>query len=888
MPLARRIANLFQRSRIDREIDAELRSHIDMRTADNLAAGMSREDAMRDARLRFGNPTATRERTTAADAALALESVGRDLRYALRQLRRSPGFAATAIVILALGIGASTAIFSAVDPILFEPLPYPHGDRIVTIWDSYKYDRLETTFGTFRELAERNRSFESLATFEPWQPVMTGAQRPERPGGQSVSASYFHMLGIQPVLGRDFVAADDVFRGPRVVILSDRLWRSRFEADPGILGKQIKLNDDNYTVVGVMPRDFEDFLLPSAEIWTPMQYDISTLNDFNTSAWGHHLRIAGRLRSGISVDQARRELTRIAQNPESAFPRPSWASLSGGFIIDSLQGDMVRTVKPALLAVLGAVTLLLAIACVNVTSLLLGRGVLRQSEFAMRATLGAARSRLIRQLLTESVLLSLIGGALGMVVAFAGVKALVALSPPGLPRVDSIALDTPVFFFAFGLATVVGIAAGLIPALQTPSADLHVGLQKGSRTSTGSRQTARRALVVSEVALALMLLTAAGLLLRSMERLLATDPGFDTESLLTFQVQTAGHRFDNLSPATAAGDAARRLFYDQALDQVRAVAGVKAAAFTSLLPLSDDPDWVSDYGAHFENDDPNGGRSIFRYAVSPGYCQAMGIPLLRGRYIDERDRASAPQAALISQSLAQRQFPGQDALGKRLHIGPQNRPWYTVVGIVGDVTQASLDLNHPFAVYMSTEQSWFADRALSFVVRAHGDAATLAPAVRDAIWHIDKDQPIVRVVTMSKLRDLSVAQRRFVLVMFEAFSLVALVLAATGIYGVLSSTVAERVREIGVRTALGASRANILTLIVRQGMGLTALGLVIGLGGAMIASRAVAALLFGVSHLDPVTYAGVAALLLCVAAIACLVPARRAASIDPMQALRSE
>jgi putative ABC transport system permease protein len=887
-----RIANLLRRSRLDREIEAEMRAHIEMRVADNLASGMSRAEARRDALMRFGNRTATKERTASQDAALGLESVVRDLRYALRQLRNAPGFAATAVVILALGIGASTAIFSAVNPILFEPLPYPHANRIVTIWDTYKSQKTETTFGTYSELAQRSRSFESLTTFEPWQPVLTGSGRPERLEGQSISANYFHVLGVAPALGRGFSLADDAFHGPNVVLISDRLWRRQFGANPSVIGSSIRLNDDTYTVVGVMPRSFENVLEPAAELWAPMQYDLATLNDFNNWAWGHHLRIAGRLRAGASIEEARSELNRIARNPEGAFPRPRWATLSGGLIVDSIQDDMVRSVKPALLAVLGAVSLLLVIACVNVTSLLLGRGVLRQSEFAMRATLGAARSRLIRQVLTESVLLSLLGGGLGMAVAFAGVKVLVALSPPGLPRVDSIALDTPVFFFALALAALVGIAAGLIPALQTPRANLHGGLQKSSRTSTGHRQTARRVLVVCEVALALMLLIAAGLLLRSMERLLAVDPGFDAENLLTLQVQTAGHEFDNPDFTHGAGDATRRLFYSQALERVRAVAGVKAAGFTSLLPLSDDPSWVALYGAHFEHDDPNSGRNVFRYAVSPGYCQAMGIPLLRGRYIDERDRAGAPPAAVISQSLARRQFPGanslEDALGKRLHIGPQDRPWYTVVGIVGDVTQASLDLNHPFAVYISTEQSWFADEALSFVVRARGDAAAPAPAVRDAIWSVDKDQPIVRVVTMNRLRDLSVAQRHFVLRLFEAFSLVALILAAVGIYGVLASSVAERTREIGVRTALGASRADILALVVGQGLKLTLVGLLVGLGGAMLASRAIASLLYGVSTLDPVTYGGVALLLLGVSALACCAPARRAASVDPMQALRNE
>ena len=888
MPPLRRITNLFRRSRLDREIEAEMRAHIEMRAADNVAAGMSSEEARRDALVRFGNRTATRERTAAEDATLGLESSVRDLRFALRQLRKAPGFAATAIVILALGIGASTAIFSAVNPILFEPLPYPHANRIVTIWDSYKYDRLETTFGTYRELAERSRSFESLAAFEPWQPVITGPQRPERPDGQSVTANYFYMLGVQPALGRGFQPADGVYPGPRVVMLSDNLWRRRFAADPGILGRPIKLNDDNYTVIGVMPRNFENILEPSAELWVPMQYSASALTDFNTWAWGHHLRMAGRLLGGVTLEEVRRELDQIAHHPTREFARAPWASMGSGFVVDALQQDTVRGVKPALLAVLGAVTLVLLIACVNVTNLLLARGVQRRGEFAMRVTLGAGNARLARQLLTESLLLALLGGTLSIAVAEAGVKVLVALSPPGLPRVDAIVLDLPVFVFAFCIATMVGVAAGLIPALQTPRVSLQAGLQQGARTTPGSRQRTRRMLVVSEVALAMMLLVAAGLLLRSMRRLLSVDPGFSTDHVLTMQVQTAGHKFDNPDFTHGAGDAVRRRFFAQALEEVRRVPGVSAAGFTSLLPLSDDPSWVALYGAHFQGDPPDRRHGVFRYAVSPGYCEALGIPLRRGRFLNEHDIGSAPHVALISESLARRQFPGQDAIGKRVHLAGQDVPDFTIVGVVGDVRQTSLALDEPDAVYLSSGQTWFADDALSLVVRAHGDAAALAPAVRNAIWSVDKDQPILRVVSMDRLRDLSVAQRRFVLILFEAFSLVALLLAATGIYGLLASTVAERTREIGVRAALGASRADILALVMRQGLVLTALGLAIGLGAAMLASGAMAALLFGVSRLDPMTYAGVTLLLLAVSAIACLVPGRRAAGIDPMQALRSE
>jgi putative ABC transport system permease protein len=888
MAIIRRIGNLFRRRQVDREIAAELEAHIALRTDDNIAHGMSPEEARRDALLRFGNLTAEKERATEADAALALDSVIRDVRFALRQFRRSPGFTIVVISILAVGIGASTAIFSVVNPILFEPLPYPHANRIATIWDTYKTQRIETTFGGYRELAQRARSIESTAVFEPWQPVMTGADKPERPDGQRVSASYFRLLGVSPRLGRDFQEADDVFRGPRVVIVSDRLWRRRFGADRAIIGSQIKLNDDNYTVIGVMPQEFENVLSSSAEIWTPMQYDQGGLADFDSPAWGHHLRTVVRLRAGVSVAEAGRELNQIANNPQKEFPRPVWASMSGGLIIDSLQADLVSSVKPSLLAVLGAVTLLLVIACVNVTSLMLARGAQRRGEFAMRAALGAARARLIRQSLTESGLLALLGGVLGVGVAEIGVRILIALSPPGLPRANAIELDAPVLFFAFGLTAIVGLAAGVLPAMQTPRSEVQSELRQNSQTSSTQRQRVRRGLVVGEVAVALLLMVCAGLLLRSMGRLLSIDPGFSTEHVLTMKVKTAGHKFDDLATAPGGGDRMRHRFFEQALQAVREVPGVSVAGFTSVLPLSDDPGWVSTYGAHFENDDPKSGHNVFRYAITSGYCQAMGISLLRGRFLDEHDRAEAPPVALISESLARRQFPGHDALGKRLHLGPSDRPWFTVVGIVRDVRQTSLALEEPDAVYIPTTQSWFADDTLSLVVRTRGDAAMLAPAIQDAIWRVDKDQPILRVMTMSKLLDASTGQRRFILVLFEAFSLVALLLAATGIYGVLSSSVAERTREIGVRSALGARRADILSLVLRQGMTLTAVGVFLGLGCSLLASRALSALLFGVSRLDPLTYAGVSMLLLIVSAFACLVPALRAASIDPVQALRSE
>jgi putative ABC transport system permease protein len=806
-----------------------------------------------------------------------------DFRYALRQLRKNPGFAGTAILILGLGIGATTAIFSAVNPILFEPLPYPHAGRMVMIW--YAGDdgsRIPQTFHTYRELAERSRAFESIAVMNPWQPTLSGALQPERLDGQLVSASYFRTLGVAPAMGRDFQAFDDVLRGPRVVILSNASWRTHFGADTAIIGRNIKLDDDNYAVIGVMPAGFDNVLAPSSQFWAPLQYDTGNMAWQQTREWGHHLRMLARLRPGVSLLQARGDLDRISHRPVPEFPRPAWASLDKGLIANPLRDDIVSGVKPALMAILGAVILVLLIACVNVTNLLLARSARRRGEFAMRAALGAGPSRLVRQLLTESLVLATLGGALGMFVAQFGVGALVALSPPELPRVEAIRLDGTVFAFALGITAVVGLGLGLISARQAARGNLHRGVQENSARTAGGRQLTRRTLVVAEVAMALVLLVSAGLMLRSLTRLFAIDPGFDSSHVLTMQVEESGHRFDD--------DRARNRFFMQALEAVRQVPGVSAAAFTSQLPLSGD---FESFGVQFQSDPKDHSEAGLRYAVSPGYFEAMRIPLRRGRLLDERDVMGAPQAVLLSESFAQRKFPGQDPLGQRVRVGPDigraDRPWGTIVGVVGDVKQASLALSESDAFYTATSQWSWVDRAQSLVVRAQtGDLAALTPAIKNAVWSIDRGQPIVRVATMDSLLARSEAERRFVLVLFEAFGVVALMLAATGIYGVLSGSVTERMREIGVRVAVGATRGDILALIIRQGMALSALGIVIGLAGAVVASHALISLLFGISRLDPATYFAVIALLAGVSVIACGVPAWRAAQIDPASTLRAE
>jgi putative ABC transport system permease protein len=879
--LARGLRVLTNRKAADQDVSDEVQHYLDEAAAALEAEGFSPGDARRAARLQLGNTTVVREQIRSSGWENAVAATLSDLRYAVRQLGMNPGFAAVTVLTLALGIGACTAIFSAVSPILFEPLPYPNPSRIVMIWDFGRNDsRGEVTFGTYRELLQRTRSFDALAVLRPWQPTMTSATQPERLEGQRVSAGYFRALGVWPVVGRDFEPSEDVVNGPNVIILSDRLWKRRFAGNPAIVGRTVTLNDNLFTVVGVMPSSFENVLTPTAELWAPLQYD--TVLRPQAREWGHHLRMLGRLRAGVSTDQGKRELDAIAHSPLPEFPRVPWASLEQGLIVDSLREGVTFAVKPALLAVLGAVLLLLAIACINVTNLLLARGAQRRGEFAMRAALGAGRSRLIRQMLTESLLLATISGVFGIVIAEWGVRALVALSPPGLPRLDAIRVDAVVFAFALCITTFVGLTVGLVPALHASHGDPHLGLQQGSRGAVGGHHLTRRMLVVAEVALALVLLVSSGLLLRSLERLFAVYVGFRPSQLLTMQVQQSGRRLDE--------DADKRRFFERALEAARQVPGVTAAAFTSQLPLSGDLDG---YGAVFDNDiNPNDDHSVFRYAVSPGYFETIGIPLRRGRLLDAHDVAGRPMAVLISESLAKRKFPGHDPIGQRIRIGPgidrTSDPWPIIVGVVGNVRQVSLALAESDAVYTTPAQWYWADNPMSLVLRVQGDAVALAPSIKQAIWSVDKDQPIVRVATMDDLVARSAAERRFALIVFEAFAIVALVLAATGIYGVLSGSVNERTREIGVRVALGASPSGILALIVRQGMTLTGIGIVIGLSGAVIASRALVTLLFGVSRLDPVTYFGVVGLMAVVSVIACWVPAWRAAQVDPAVTLRAE
>jgi predicted permease len=866
---------LVNRSAADRDLGDELEHYFDEAAAELEKTGLSPREARRAARIELGNVAAVREQVRAYGWENVVDTTVADVRHGFRQLLRRPAYSIVAVLTLGLGIGASTTIFSVVNPILFEALPYPDAHRLMMVWDA-QGGRSDVTFGTYREAVTRSRTLQSMAVVGPFRPTLTGVSESERLEGQRVSADYFRVLGVSPALGRNLQAADDRPGAPFVALISDSLWRRWFSADRSIVGRQVLFEGVPVTVIGVMPATFENVLSPSAEVWFPMMYD-ATL-PANGREWGHHLHMIVRLREGVQEEQARKELDAIARTPDAAFSRPSYAALPNGFITTRLQDDLSRPFRPALFAILGAVALLLTIACVNVTNLVLARGVERRNELTVRAALGASRLRLMRQLITEVVLLAIMGGLVGIALASLAVDLVMVLSPHELPRAAAIRVDGSVLMFAVALVTMIGLVVGIVPALYGSRPDLRVNGR--STTDSRGREGARRTLVVVQLAFALVLLTGAGLLLRSLQHLLAMPPGFEPTNVLTLQVQTAGRRFRDPN--------ATHQFFAATLEAVRGVPGVSIAGATSQLPLTGDQDV---WGVQFESASPttvNENRAAYRYAVAPGYFEAMGIPLRRGRLLNTQDGGDAPRVAVISESVAKRRLPGVDAIGQRLRIGA-SPGWFTIVGIVGDVRQVSLAIDPPDAVYV-TNQQWtqFADSARWLVVRGQSDPVALLPAIRAAIESVDRRQPIVRVATMDERVSASAAARRFALVLFQAFGLVSLVLASIGTYGLLSGSVTRRLREIAVRAVLGADRWSLLELVLRQGMFLTVVGILIGLGLAILASRFLETMLFGVSRLDAVTYVSVVVLLALTSAIACWMPAWRASRLDPNVVLRAD
>lgn len=798
-----------------------------------------------------------------------------ELRLAARRLARAPGFVAVAALTLALGIGATTAILSVVNPVLFESLPYPEAGRIVAIGENGEDGGVSNTgFATFADLRRDSRGLAAVTAMSYWMPVIGGESEPERVIGQSVTHEFFRVVGVQPLLGRGFLAEEDAPQRNRAVVLSHGLWKRRYGADSSLVGRQVQVGGIPHTVVGVMPAAFESLILPESVIWRPLGYDASLGQACRTC---RHLRVAGRTRTGVSPADLDRELDLISARMVQDHPTQYAAA---GIRVVGLQELLVQPVRGALLLLLGAVGIVLVMACTNVANLALGRSIQREAEFGIRAALGAGRRHVLRHLLAESLLLALLGGAGGMALAWLGVKVLVALGPDSIPRLAAVRIDGEIIAAAALLVLGTALVTGLAPALMLRRTDVYAAMRQGAAavTSSRKRRLVRGGLVVAEMALALTLMAGAGLLVKSVHRLLRVDPGFEADGLLTLAIQTSGPAY--------ADDASVRAVQLRVLEAVRALPGVERAGLASQIPLGGNFDGNGVLARDKPLANPEDAPGAQRYAVSHEFLHAIGIALRRGRTLQQADAADSPPVALVNEALARTLWPGEDPIGKEIKVGGPARPWRQVVGVTANSRHLSLDAEEPAQFFVPLAQWDFADNPVLLVVRAGGVPSALIRPVREAVWSVDRSLAISDVATMSERLAGSASQRRFAMLVFQAFALVAIVLAGAGLYGVLAGSVAERSRELGIRSALGATRRRLLTLVLSDGLQVALLGVLVGTAGALALARFIRGLLFGVSSHDPVTLASVALGLLLVAAAACLVPAWRAARADPVTTLK--
>jgi putative ABC transport system permease protein len=808
-----------------------------------------------------------------------------DLRHAARLLRRAPGFAALCAVTLALAIGPTTAIFSVVDPLLLRSLPYGHPDRLVYVWErDQNGHQITTGFATVQDVRANATTLESLAAVSSWIPTLSDPSSPERLNGSRVTWNYFRTLGVHPMLGRDFVADEDKpiqptsFGGAKVVLLSYGLWTRRFAADSSIVGHTIQLGGTPWTVVGVLPKSYEDVHESDAQIYTPLGYAVG-------QPWAcrscRHLTAIARIRDGVSRQRAKAELDQISSQIVTAYPKEY---SSAGMFVQPMQEEVTRAVRPALYAIAGAVLLVLLIAVANVVNLQLARAVRRDAEFGVRLALGAGAARLAQQLAAEGLVIAAAGGALGIVLGWATLPLLVARLPRSFPRIDAIHFDLAALAVVGAIVVPLAIVLGVVPARGARKRVLYSGALRGaSRVRGADHHRTRSTLVIAEMALALLLLASAGLLARSLVRLLAVDPGFDPNNLITMPVEASGPRY---TANDAVLDLRRRT-----IDAVSAVPGVIGAAVTTSVPLGGNRDQYSIIAQDRPLANPELAPYATGYRIVGDYLKVMRIHLLAGRdFTDQDARDTSSSVAIISQALATTLWgeggEGTGAIGKRIYIPNAAHHWSTVVGVAADVPHQSLDADDRRSFYVP-ESAWgWANGSGMLVVRARSTSAALERQVRAAVAGADPSQPVTDMRTMDAVVASSAAQRSLALTLFAAFATLALLLSAAGIYGVLAGSVAERTREIGLRSALGATPGDLLRMVLARGLGLAAVGVVFGLFGALATTRYLRALLFGVGPMDPLMLGAAAALLLIVAAAACFVPARRAIRVDPMEALR--
>jgi predicted permease len=869
-----RLSNLVRREDLNRELDEELQFHFDSRMRDNLNAGMTEEAARRDARRRFGSWTLALERTREMDVIATLQTAGQDLRYALRSLRNSPGFTALAVLAMALGIGANTAVFTVVNGVLLRPLPLVRPEQLFLI--SYQpqagpFSNAPLLGGQhYLEFQRRTHAFEGVTAFGQGEATLTGMGDAVRLPSALVTASFFPVLRVRPAMGRTFTSEDEQSGAPAVAVIGEKLWRSRFAAEPRILGKTITVDGVKRRMIGVMPAGFA--FPGDAALWLPQRVDYTPGGN---DAWRPTF---GRLRPSVSQRQAQAELdalvSQFALNPGEH--RNGWTAA-----VLPLQDMLVGGIRKSLLIFMGAVAFVLLIACANVANLLLMKGSLRRQEMAVRTALGAPRSRLIRQLLTESALLSLGGAIAGLLLAILGVRLLLALAPDGLiPRTAEIHLDPAVIGFALGLGSITGILFGLLPALQATGRELRTYLSQAGRGLTGRSERLRSVLVVSELALTLVLLTGAGLLLKSFLRIRAVDPGFRAEKVLTMTVDLP----DRLYNTTAGVQA----FHGRMLEKLSNLPGVLAAGAVNWLPLDGPLMWGG-----FRLD---GGRQVPRSyfvdrpAVSPEYFRVMGMPLLSGRAFNGQDNSTAPKVAIISQSVNRTFWPGGDAVGQRIILRPGPEDWVTIVGVVDDVKQVGLTKQAHPAIYQPYTQMWKSEflTHMTFVIRIAAPPAGLAGAMRSVLHEVDRNQPPQAIAAMTDVVAADTAEPRFQSRLVAVFSMLALLLAAIGVYGVLACAVAERTREIGIRMALGAQKRDITGMVLRRSLLLAAVGIALGVAGALALTRVLTRFLFEVKPTDLPTLLVAAALLAAVTLLSGWLPAHRAVRVDPLVALRWE
>jgi putative ABC transport system permease protein len=796
-----------------------------------------------------------------------------DVRYALRMLAKSPVFTAVAVLTLALGIGANTAIFSVVNAVLLRPLPYPDAERLVVLKETKlpEYPQFSVSPGNFLDWQKQATAFERLESYGESSYNLTGTGDPERLRAARVTSGLFRLLAVQPGQGRDFLPEDDQPDREGVVILSAGLWMRRFGSDPHILGKTLTLSARQYTVIGVMPTTFE-FPNRQTELWTPMAFDAG-----DRAAHGaHYISVLGRLKLGTALGQALAEMKTIAGGLEKQYP-----GTNTGWSVNvvPMRDYQVGQMRATLWILLGAVGLVLLIAAANVANLMLARATERHKEMAIRTALGATRWQMARQVLTESLTLSVLGGIAGLLVAFALMRWLLSLAPRGLPRLEKASIDVPVFAFTALLTLATGLFFGMVPTFQAMRANLNDALKEGGRGSTDGahRRHLRELLVISELALALVLVVGAGLLTRSFYRLQQVDPGFKPENAVVAGISLPRSKYTQPEQQTA--------FFAELTNKLSALPGVQAVGGTQSLPIEDD--FVLGMIVQGRPPLPPGqDQDTNYYAVTPGYFQAMGIPLLRGRLFNEFDSKDSPHVVLINQTFAKMYFPSEDPIGKRIHVTNGPEIFREIVGIVGDVRQYGLDEKVPAETYEPAAQHPFS--GMSVVIRSATDLSRLGPIVRQTVLAVDKDQPVGSIRTLEEVVTNSFARQRFLLMLLSAFGVLALLLAAVGTYGVMSYMVTQRTQEVGIRMALGAQPKDVLRLVVGKGIRLGIAGVLLGLLGALAATRVLSSSLFAVSATDPVTFATVALLLAGVALLASYLPARRATRVDPLVALRYE